>query len=504
VRLISGIKTLARLHREPFQEERYKHVTVAELLKQYLKLLKSKIRDYIKDKYSVDDRGNIQYVFTLPVLDRDKYAEGEKRMRDAAVAAGFPKNSEMLKTIREPDAAAMQVVHRLHDKDVVEKLKEIDITPQPGQVMCVVDSGGGTTDICFGKLVLNEDIWGIEHIHSMSLIRQTKSTCMAVFDSFNKTANIESDTQVGGDAIDKEIAFRNSGYRTANTSPHFPDIPIPELYKSIYDDKEKVRIFLNGIRKLKEGLSTTFEPNYDKATRGKLNISSRDPHASDQKSTYFESYFNSVDPLFDQDGNPLIFKRYDFDYTSDVYPVVESIWADEGVGKELLKAVEQYGCDFVVAIGGSTLMPKFVVQISLFTGHKPILELPADVRMAAVADGALWSYKPLLSGMLKQDLCVEFVPNKPREEPLISAFTPLKLQHSNPIRQSVSPGKNVELAIFSGRDSESRTELVRISRNLNGSNEYTLITEPSESGISINMELKGDLIPLWGININAN
>ncbi len=106
---------------------------------------------------------NARVVFTLPVLDNGAlYEEQRRRTLEYALEAGSPfgLTEERIDFHKEPECAAVDFLHRL----MVSPESGI---PESGEWLCVLDMGGGTTDVTFARMsVLEDGRPGFDKLHS--------------------------------------------------------------------------------------------------------------------------------------------------------------------------------------------------------------------------------------------------------------------------------------------------------------------------------------------------
>ncbi len=411
--LVNGIKTLIRLDLEPYTEKYGPEWSVAHLLRLYLAELRRMIHQHL-DKQGIKDESNILYVLTLPVLDTgEKYARQEERMRLAASQAGFPDDPDLVWTITEPRAAAQQIAHALPHYAGRE-----GFPPGIGADtrLCVVDAGGGTTDVCVGVLKIDESgRWSFVERKGGALTK-APGPALDLFqellypqtDSSVRGRVRPDDREIGGNVIDMEIGYR--AVPNGSDQPHFVPNAWTVLYPKLTDAASlplRVDNFLTGIRKLKEQLSD-FE-------RHKINLAEED-----EGDLELDKYFGSSQ----QDamaGCDTI-----FDYPKDIAPVIEDQWKDPNVGvhlQEILK--EAGGCDVVVPVGGTTLIPTFLKELRKWSGLE-LAEMPKKERMTAVANGAVWTYDARMERMLPMPLTLHIqIGRDILEKIVLNAYQPL-------------------------------------------------------------------------------
>ena len=415
--LVEGIKTLVRLDLEPYTEKHGQEWTVATLLRLYLSELRRMLAQYL-EKENIKDEGNILYVFTLPVLDAGvKYARQEERMRQAASLAGFPDDPDLVWMITEPRAAAQQIAHAL---PTYAGMQSFPTGIGADTRLCVVDAGGGTTDVCLGRLKIDEGgRWKFEEAKGGALTKSPgPASALNLFQELRyPAAGSEGsrrgqlrpdDTEIGGNVIDMEIGYRSIPNGSEN--PHFVSDAWDKLYPQFADIGSvpvRVRGFLDGIRKLKEQLSD-FEHH-------KIDLSEED-----EGDLELTKYFNSEQEEVIAGFDPV------FDYPKDVAPVIEEQWKDPQVGAHLKEMLtEAGGCDIVVPVGGTTLIPTFLKELRKWSGLE-LAEMPKKERMTAVANGAVWTYDARMERMLPMPLTLTVeVGGQSRKKTVLNAYQPL-------------------------------------------------------------------------------
>ncbi len=412
---VSGIKTLVRLELEPYISHGPLW-SVANLLRLYLTELRRMIHEYL-DKEGIKDENNILYVFTLPVLDSGgegvKYARQEDRMRRAAEQAGFPDDTDLVWTITEPRAAAQQIAHVL---PTYAGMAGFPSGIGPGTRLCVVDAGGGTTDVCVGTLKIDDTgCWKFVERKGGALTK-SPGHAVALFQELRYPEPADGmrgrvrpdDSEIGGHAIDMEIGYRS--LPNGSDQPHF----LAQAWTTLYPDLAEITLlpirverFLNGICKLKEELSD-FEHHA-------IDLSEEDEGVPE-----LSKYFRSREEEAMAGCDPI------FEYSKDVAPVVEEQWKDPNVGSHLQQILaEAGGCDFVIPIGGTTLTPAYLRELRKWTGLETV-ETPKKERMTAIVNGAVWTYDARMERMLPMALTLLVqIGTEAKKKKVLSAFQPL-------------------------------------------------------------------------------
>lgn len=467
--LVEGIKTLIRLNLEPYMESHGPEWSIAHLLRLYLTELRRMIALSL-EKEGIRDESNILYVFTLPVLDAgEKYARQEERMRRAAGLAGFPDDHDLVWTVTEPRAAAQQIAHALpHYAGKAGFPDGIGADTR----LCVVDAGGGTTDVCLGDLKIDEaGRWSFVARVGDAL---TKSPGPAV-DMFQGLLYPETgsrrtrpdDSEIGGNVIDMEVGYR--AVPNGNDSPHFIVNPWNALYPELAEVTllpRRAENFLDGIRKMKEQLSD-FE-------RHKIDLSQED-EGDLELLKYFRS--DQADAMAGCDTV--------FDYPKDIAPVLVDLWKDPGAGPHLQKILaEAGGCDVVVPVGGTTLIPTFLKELRKWTGAE-LAEMPKKDRMTAVADGAVWTYDARMEQMLPVPLTLSIqVGRDVRKKVVLNAYQPLAALSTFSQRYDLS-GEPLRLLLIAGQaDQAAKTfEIARAELRAPQDGQMRVLTSVSEGRV---------------------
>ncbi|MGI6544694.1 MAG: hypothetical protein ACOX44_16920 [Limnochordia bacterium] len=150
-----------------------------ELIIAYLKQVRVlMVEKHLRQRFTLDPKElDIQYVFSLPVLDQGELSRrSEKQMRFCIAEAGFPMDA--VEFAYEPACAALGLLsisidaakedrNRVHTgMGAAGNAVEIENWPQIGSIkhpiqdgdhILVFDSGGGTTDIVLGQVHLDQD-----------------------------------------------------------------------------------------------------------------------------------------------------------------------------------------------------------------------------------------------------------------------------------------------------------------------------------------------------------
>lgn len=115
------------------------------------------IFDQIANQYGPEIFHDSRLVFTLPVLDNaDEYEEQRRRTLARALEAGKPYGlrEEQCDFYKEPECAAVDFLHELQMEVSQGKARHL---LAPESWLCVLDMGGGTTDITFARFGLTAE-----------------------------------------------------------------------------------------------------------------------------------------------------------------------------------------------------------------------------------------------------------------------------------------------------------------------------------------------------------
>lgn len=120
-----------------------------------------RLLDQVSAEFGSEIFASARLVFSLPVLDQgDDYEEQRRRTLDAVLAAGqnrYGITAEQCSFYHEPECAAVDFVHHLFASAPSpaddKRLGMLRGSLQDGDWICVLDMGGGTTDISLGKLM---------------------------------------------------------------------------------------------------------------------------------------------------------------------------------------------------------------------------------------------------------------------------------------------------------------------------------------------------------------
>ena len=168
-----------------------------------------------------------------------------------------------------------------------------------------------------------------------------------------------------------------------------------------------------------------------------------------------------------------------FDYSKDVAPVIEEQWKDPNVGPHLQQLITEAGdCDIIVPIGGTTLIPTFLKELRKWSGME-LAEMPKKERMAAVANGAVWTYDARMERMLPMALSLHIqIGTQTKRKKVLSAFQPLSA--SSTFNQLYSPAEEtLSLTLVTEKDGQE-IEIARNEMRSPASGEIRVQTSVSE------------------------
>ncbi len=168
--LVTELKKLLQTEDEMVPGTR---TSIDELLAWYLRQI---LQDVILPKLkSLEDGGSIEglemeFVFTLPVLDgAESRAQYERRMRQAVEAAEFPQYGQV-HWLNEPESALLSLIFAqgFDEEAEPEGASKLPAFADHDRVL-VFDSGGGTTDICTATVVYEAGRFRLTNVKSASL-----------------------------------------------------------------------------------------------------------------------------------------------------------------------------------------------------------------------------------------------------------------------------------------------------------------------------------------------
>jgi hypothetical protein len=116
-----------------------------------------RIFEQVANRYGPEIFRRARLVFTLPVLDNaEAYEEQRRRTLERVLEAGtdYDIREEQCDFYKEPECAAMDFLHELQSRVVNGETPNFI---EPGSWLCVLDMGGGTTDITFAQFGVAED-----------------------------------------------------------------------------------------------------------------------------------------------------------------------------------------------------------------------------------------------------------------------------------------------------------------------------------------------------------
>lgn len=120
------------------------HKEVQRWYQDYLREIYSHVEEQLKSTYPKKWKGKVEFVFSFPTQFTDEARQHFERVIKAA-GFGSCEGHQAFVTLRESQAAAICASR--------EKSEELEV----GQLMMVLDAGGGTTDIGILEVVANSD-----------------------------------------------------------------------------------------------------------------------------------------------------------------------------------------------------------------------------------------------------------------------------------------------------------------------------------------------------------
>lgn len=380
--IVDGIKTLVRRDAED-----YYGFGVGDLLRMYLGAL----RDAIGECFRLnrwDDQGDVLYVFTLPVLDAgERYRKQLERMRKAAVEVGFPDDDEVLWFLEEPVAAALFCLR--HSDDV--------FGGNPPEEFAVLDAGGGTTDVCVGRVAVDQrGKWRFEPDKTFSLYPDASAAAEFYHGLIYRGAVLHED-QLGGRLLDYEIAHSLEGRN--GTPARLCRKPWLKLYRGEASRRVEVAVreYILGLSKVKEDICN----NYPQVTEVDLAEAKVGPSPRGFRGYFFDHYPDERVLLTEAlIGELAPTGRAVVTYHGDIAEKVRALWQEPGVGPEFNERLSSYSQQLkIVAVGGATAIPEFRECIKLFT-QRDCIDTGA-YRQLAVVKGAVLAYDAFAEKVLR-------------------------------------------------------------------------------------------------------
>ena len=421
--LVEGIKTLLRR-----EVESYQGFSVEELLEKYLRVLREKIEKCFQEN-GWRDRGDVLYVFTLPVLDAgERYKKQRDRMRKAAVAAGFPDDDEVLWFLEEPVAAALFCLRYSEDVfggNIPEKF-------------AVLDAGGGTTDVCVGRVSVDEHgRWSFDVEKAFSLHSESSEAREFYHKLIYGEGHVPED-QFGGRLLDYEIAYSAEG-RDGKNPAVFCNEPWDVLYTEALTSVA-VKEFILGLARVKENLS------FD--TKAVLDLSQEYYLREIFYSRLEEEYSRVLD---DRERLGRLFPEGQalFTYDKDIAPKVRDLWEKSGMKEALRKELEEKeGVGIpLVCVGGTNAIPEFRECAEEASGCRVID--PRAYRLTAVIRGAVLAHDAFAKGVLKTPIRVSFTgpSGETRLHDVLGRYTTLESARPFSRFYELSAGERMEAKI---------------------------------------------------------
>ena len=130
----------------------------SELAKQCVTYLLERIFDRVAEVKGSNLLSSAQIVMSLPVLDDGKRSEAQRQMTvECALEAGqkYGLRAEQMVTYSEPECALVDILHTLKKSQQPKEGVSIPM-PSDGDWLCVVDIGGGTTDVSLTQFGVSE------------------------------------------------------------------------------------------------------------------------------------------------------------------------------------------------------------------------------------------------------------------------------------------------------------------------------------------------------------
>ena len=119
--------------------------TTTDVVKDFLNFLISHVRQQMREQSGDDIFAEAHVVMCLPVLDQGtEFEEQKRRTLLAAEQAGL--DGTKISFFAEPECAAI---------DFLRRRKQLKMTFQDGDLLCVFDCGAGTTDLCVMQVNYN-------------------------------------------------------------------------------------------------------------------------------------------------------------------------------------------------------------------------------------------------------------------------------------------------------------------------------------------------------------
>ncbi|HEY3266436.1 MAG TPA: hypothetical protein VGM37_05890 [Armatimonadota bacterium] len=490
--LVRGIKTLMRQEEDPYTRYGVSYTT-QRLLTIFLGEMKRLLDEALAAR-GEGDFGQVLYVFCLPVLDNgERYRAQEGRMRDAARAAGFPVDEPGAAVfLAEPVAAALCAARSL------ERVAGL----APGSRLCVVDSGGGTTDVTMGEVVTDErGRYGFRPDAVGALIPPAYPEVEAIRTLLGARGE-DAAPELGGDTYDMLLLARWMRQGKIPAEPWEALWP-SDAYEGALEDRPALDVrvgnVLDGVRSIKEELcgEFLFAPMGCDADdlRARFRCTSRDPQA---------------DARLAANARLLFPVEVSFDYEADISPLAREVWEAPGVGPELRALARAEGAEApvgVAAVGGSNHMPAQRAQCRQWAGVDLIDMRDRDT---AVVTGSLLAYDYYPAGTLPFPLEARTTHGEESgRRALLHAYQ--RPERFSPLRKTweLAPGEWLTVDVLAGGDgeplascqveAEERMEVtVRAEREpldeivLEG-----ISAVPGPTPIRISVERSGRVWPVW-------
>lgn len=366
---VVNLKSALRKGEEPYLSF-HAEWTTAELVARYFEALFARIDAYLdsvspREKLS-RKRLRVRYVLTRPALDVEEEDVAGKAY-EAALTRALERCSVSPKQIEfllEPSAAAAHIA----------RLRSAELQAHQGELIAVVDAGGGTTDIALALVNIEDGAVKLAVKRAYALQAPALPALQAAYTEFDRTP----DNEFGGNTLDIALAHSLLHENVLLDTESRPVPPRITLQDTANDAAGRIRRrdFLEQCRRMKEAFVV--------GSKQFLNLTQKDagsaqtvpfPDREDYRGIYIDYALYALHLL-----------------QTTLRPAVENL-RDRMSAADVPPEVRAARVKRVYCVGGTNVDKEVVREFGrAFPGAKPDLApMTPEERMTAVVMGAVWS-----------------------------------------------------------------------------------------------------------------
>lgn len=370
---VVNLKSALRKGEEPYIAS-HPEWTTAELVARYFEALFQRIDAYLETVSPRErlsrKRLRLRYVITRPALDVEEEDVSGKAY-EAALTRALERcevSPSQIEFLLEPSAAAAQIA----------RIRSAELQAHQGELIAVVDAGGGTTDIALAVVNIEDGAVNLEVKRAYALQSPALPELTAAYTEFERTA----DNEFGGNTLDVALAHSLLHRNVLLDTESRPVPPYVSLTPSTSppDDEAGSRVrrrdFLEQCRRMKEAFVV--------GSKQFLNVTQRDsaeaqtvpfPDREEYRGVYID-YLLYASRLLQ----------------TTLRPAVEAL-RDRMSAPEVPAEARAARVKRVYCVGGTNVDKEVVREFDrAFPGAKPdTAPMTPEERMTAVVMGAVWS-----------------------------------------------------------------------------------------------------------------